>query len=163
MPLNIDIQQILLHMLNFAILFGALYFLLYKPIRNFNSKRDDYFKEMERKTGGEMEEARRIKKEYEEKLAGAQAEIEKMKAQAAEEASAKAEKILSKAKKDSNDILINAKTRATKEKKEILSSANREIRQLAEQAAEKIVMEGTLESYESFLESVEKSQTEENE
>ena len=29
-PLNIDWQQILLHVLNFVILFGGLYFLLYK-------------------------------------------------------------------------------------------------------------------------------------
>ena len=31
MPLNINLQQILLHALNFVILFGAMYFLLYKP------------------------------------------------------------------------------------------------------------------------------------
>ena len=30
-PLNIDWQQILLHLFNFTILFGALYILLYKP------------------------------------------------------------------------------------------------------------------------------------
>ena len=29
MPLNINLQQILLHALNFVILFGAMYFLLY--------------------------------------------------------------------------------------------------------------------------------------
>ena len=34
MPLNINLQQILLHALNFVILFGALYFLLYKPVRD---------------------------------------------------------------------------------------------------------------------------------
>ena len=31
-PLNIDFQQILLHLLNFAILGGGLYLLLYKPV-----------------------------------------------------------------------------------------------------------------------------------
>ena len=35
MPLNIDWQQILLHLLNFVILAGGLYFLLYKPVKNF--------------------------------------------------------------------------------------------------------------------------------
>ena len=30
-PLNIDWQQILLHLFNFIILFGILYFFLYKP------------------------------------------------------------------------------------------------------------------------------------
>ena len=38
-PLNIDWQQILLHVLNFVILFGGLYFLLYKPVKNFMAKR----------------------------------------------------------------------------------------------------------------------------
>ena len=32
-PLNIDFQQILLHLLNFAILGGGLYLLLYKPVK----------------------------------------------------------------------------------------------------------------------------------
>ena len=32
-PLNIDWHQILLHLFNFLILVGGLYFLLYNPIR----------------------------------------------------------------------------------------------------------------------------------
>ena len=35
MPLNIDITQILLHMLNFVILAGGLTFLLYRPVQKF--------------------------------------------------------------------------------------------------------------------------------
>lgn len=35
MPLNIDWQQILLHLLNFLILGVGLYLLLYKPVRKF--------------------------------------------------------------------------------------------------------------------------------
>lgn len=33
MPLNMDWQQILLHLLNFVILFAILYFLLYEPVK----------------------------------------------------------------------------------------------------------------------------------
>ena len=33
-PLNIDWQQILLHLFNFVILAGGLYFILYKPTQN---------------------------------------------------------------------------------------------------------------------------------
>ena len=32
-PLNVDWQQILLHWMNFVILTGGLYFLLYKPVK----------------------------------------------------------------------------------------------------------------------------------
>ena len=150
-------------MLNFTILFFALYFLLYKPIKKFNSKRADYFKEMEAKSGGMLEEANKIKDEYEAKMAKADEEIEKMKESAADEAFKKSEKIITNAKQEANSIILQAKTRANKEKKAILSSANKEIRDLAEQAAEKIVMEGTLESYESFLDSVDIPESEENE
>ena len=43
MPLNINLQQILLHALNFVILFGALYFLLYKPVRDFMDSRKAHY------------------------------------------------------------------------------------------------------------------------
>ena len=46
-PLNIDWQQILLHLFNFAILFAILYFLLYKPVKDFMAKREEYYKNMD--------------------------------------------------------------------------------------------------------------------
>ncbi len=56
MPLNIDWQQILLHLLNFVILFAILYFLLYKPIKDFMQKRMDYYKSL-------YDEANKIKQQ----------------------------------------------------------------------------------------------------
>ena len=47
MPLNINLQQILLHALNFVILFGALYFLLYKPVRDFMDSRKAHYEKMD--------------------------------------------------------------------------------------------------------------------
>ena len=45
MPLNIDWQQILLHLLNFVILFAGLWLLLYKPVKKFmNGRREKYEK-----------------------------------------------------------------------------------------------------------------------
>ena len=43
MPLNINLQQILLHALNFVILFGAMYFLLYKPVKSFMDSRKAHY------------------------------------------------------------------------------------------------------------------------
>ena len=42
-PLNIDWQQILLHMFNLIILTGGLYFLLYQPVTAFMKKRQEYY------------------------------------------------------------------------------------------------------------------------
>ena len=46
-PLNIDWQQILLHLLNFVILAGGLYLLLYKPVKTFMEKRQQYYQEQD--------------------------------------------------------------------------------------------------------------------
>ena len=39
MPLNIDLQQICLHLFNFTLLLAILYFLLYQPVKDFMAKR----------------------------------------------------------------------------------------------------------------------------
>ena len=46
-PLNIDWQQILLHLFNFSILVGGLYLLLFKPVKNFMDKRAKHYQDME--------------------------------------------------------------------------------------------------------------------
>jgi F-type H+-transporting ATPase subunit b len=48
MPLNIDFQQIFLHLLNFTLLFAILYYLLYSPVKNFMAKRDEYYANMDK-------------------------------------------------------------------------------------------------------------------
>ena len=45
-PLNVDWQQILLHLFHFIILFGGHWLLLYKTVKNFKAKREAYYKEM---------------------------------------------------------------------------------------------------------------------
>lgn len=48
-PLNIDWQQILLHMLNFTILALGLFLVLYNPVKKFMQKRKEYYEEIEKK------------------------------------------------------------------------------------------------------------------
>ena len=70
MPLNIDFQQVLLHLFNFVVLFGGLYFLLYKPIRAFMDKREGTYSNMQEKATKALAEAEALKQEYQEKLNG---------------------------------------------------------------------------------------------
>ena len=150
MPLNIDIQQILLHMLNFVILFAALYFLLYKPVRKFMDNRNKYYDELEEKTNTALSEAEKSKQEYEDKLASLKTEEKQIKADAANEAQIKAEKIISDAQTKAADIIAKSKQRAAKEKDSMIKSANKEIRHIAEEAAQKLVIDGE-DAYETFL------------
>ena len=68
MPLNIDLLQILLHMLNFVILAGGLSFLLFKPVRRFLEQRREQFAEAEKKNRESAEENERIRAEYERRM-----------------------------------------------------------------------------------------------
>ena len=57
LPLNIDIQQVLLHLLNFTILFAGMYFILYKPVRKFMDAREEHFKQLEEEAKAAAEAA----------------------------------------------------------------------------------------------------------
>ena len=82
MPLNIDWQQILLHWMNLAILIGGLYFLLYKPVKDFMEKREAHYRELDRQAAGKLEEAEQIKAACQAKLDGAEAEIHEARSKA---------------------------------------------------------------------------------
>ena len=56
-PLNIDWQQILLHLFNFTILFGVLYFLLYSPVKNFMQNRQRYFEDLDEQSKSDLKDA----------------------------------------------------------------------------------------------------------
>lgn len=86
MPLNINFQQILLHMFNFVILAFGLYMLLYKPVVAFMKKREDHFADLEKQAQEAKSQAEATLAEYNAKLAGADEEIRQKNAAAAQEA-----------------------------------------------------------------------------
>ena len=63
-PLNIDWQQILLHLFNFLILFGGLYLLLYRPVKAFMDKRTAYYADMDAEAKRKLADAERQEKQY---------------------------------------------------------------------------------------------------
>ena len=73
--LGIDIQQILLHLLNFVILFTGLYVLLYGPVKKFMDKRTEEYKKMDEDAEEKLANATNLEAEYKEKLSAAEATI----------------------------------------------------------------------------------------
>ena len=63
-PLNIDWQQILLHLLNFVILAGGLYLLLYKPVKTFMEKRQLYYQEQDAKAAKTLADAEKTASKF---------------------------------------------------------------------------------------------------
>ena len=83
MPLNINLQQILLHALNFVILFGAMYFLLYKPVKSFMDSRKAHYEKMDEDAKAVLAEAEKTKAGYEAQLKSADEEIARRRRKAA--------------------------------------------------------------------------------
>jgi len=161
MPLNIDFVQVLLHMLNFVILAGGLFLILFKPVSRFMEDRKKHFEELASENAKAAAENQQLKEEYEGKLAAADEEIAGLKADAEKEAAAAAKAYLETAKEKADAIIQQAEEEAETRKKQILESAQTEISELVLSAAQKLVRsteseERTQALYDAFLQEAEK-------
>jgi len=155
-PLNIDWQQILLHLFNFTILFGALYILLYKPVRDFMAKRTDYYADMNSRTEDALREAESSRDAYDEKVRSFDEEVRTEKAKMNKEISEQRERQLAQAKTDAEKIINDAKAEADREKEEIIASAQKEIAGMVTDAMEKLTLEQSAsDAFDQFLDAAE--------
>lgn len=152
-PLNIDWQQILLHLFNFVILAGGLYLLLYKPIKDFMEKRAAYYQGMADEAKEKLEHAQSVETEYQTKLAEVETEISEKRIEAARKAEEVITEAEKQAEKQAEKIVADARRNAEEERRKILASAEKEIAELAVSAAEKLVQESMDNTYEQFFES----------
>ena len=158
MPLNIDFLQILLHVFNFIILFGGLYIILYKPVRNFMEKREEFYRKQDEDAKAGVAEAEKLKAEYQEKLKAADAEIETER-KAAEARIAEFEAMKKKeASDEAARILSKSKQSAEAERERIIAGANEEIKEIIENAAARLMLDPDVQNnYDTFLDNVEGS------
>ena len=150
-PLNIDWQQILLHWLNLAILAGGLYFLLFKPVKQFMEKREDHYREMEEQAAGKLREAERIQESYRQKLEKAGEEIHAARQKAQQMVQQSAEEQLAQAQKQAKEIVAQARAQAEHTKEQAMKESPRELKKLATEAAEKIAFGTDQDPFDQFL------------
>lgn len=152
MPLNIDWQQILLHLFNFIILFAVLYFLLYKPVKQFMDKRTQYYKNIDDEANANLAESEKAKAEYTERLSHADAEIAESKEIARKELAVSLDARKKQAEDEAAKIIADAKSAAEREREKILKNSKSEIADMVTIAAEKIVSGGdTSDAFDQFL------------
>ena len=157
MPLNIDIVQVLLHMLNFVILAGGLTLLLFNPIRKFIENRRKQFEEQEEMNRENALNNERIKAEYEQKAAAFEDEMASLRLRSEQEAADAAKAYIESAKAEAAAIISKAESDAEKRKEQILDSAQTEIGELVISATQKLLAdtvtpERTQALYDAFLE-----------
>ncbi len=161
MPLNIDWQQILLHLLNFVILFAILYFLLYKPVKDFMQKRMDYYKGLDEEAMSNLEKAKEKQALYEEKLSNAEDEIMNIKNETFKRTEELNKESILNAQEEAAKIIAQAKEKAQHEYSRIINSAQAQIEEMAIKATEKLIRKQDSEIFDDFLSSVERGETDE--
>ena len=151
MPLNIDWQQILLHLMNFAILAGGLYLLLYKPVKDFMAKRLEGYQAREAETVRRETEAEAAKTRYADMIRQAELEIQRRKEQASEELEEEKRQQLAEARAEARKILSTASKTAELRSRKALEDAHEEIRTLARDMVDKLVVESSGDALDQFL------------
>ncbi len=141
MPLNIDITQILLHVLNLVILVGGLTLILYRPVANFLRERRGYYEKLENDAAERQAELDRQKSEYDRKMLEADETIRNRSAEAEREAAKAAARIVDEAKEKADAIVKAAEADAEARKEHLLESAQTEIGELVLSAAQKLMGE----------------------
>lgn len=155
-PLNIDWQQILLHMLNFSILTLGMYVLLYNPVKNFMDARAVRYNKVHVEASEKLEQAEALKQSYEQRLANIDKELEAHKAQAMQEAETEVKKILQDAEEQAAKMIAHAQATAKLEREKILEDVQQEITDMAISATERLLAQSTSDAFDEFLDSVEK-------
>ncbi len=156
-PLNIDWQQILLHLFNFIILGGGLYFLLYKPVKNFMDKRTKYYEDMDKAAKDKLAEAEDTKAEFKRRMADAEGEIEAKRVAASKEIAEQNVRELQRATAEAEKIISDAKQGAKREYDKAIANAKKDIADMAMTAAEKIVYSSVSDSFDAFLDTAEEN------
>lgn len=158
-PLNIDWQQILLHLFNFVILAGGLYLLLYKPVKKFMAQHTEYYQNMEETAKAKLEKAEETANEYKTLVKNAEHEIEEKRTLAAIESEKMSSQKILEAKQQAEKILSDARQNAELEKSKILESAQKEIADMVTTATEKLLLQSTpSDAFEQFLAAAERSE-----
>lgn len=153
-PLNIDWQQILLHLFNFVILAGGLYILLYKPVKEFMEKRSDYYRDMDDSAKAKLTEAEQLKSQYDQKLAKADEEISQKKRDALAKTQAEADIKIAEAKERADKLMKDAKINIEREHDKMLEESKKEVANLAVEATRKLLEQSAGDPYGTFLQNV---------
>lgn len=162
MPLNIDWQQILLHLFNFVILFAILYFLLYKPVKQFMDKRTEYYKKLDDEANANLAESEKVKAEYTQRLSNAEAEIAESRETARRELAVSLDTRKKQAEEEASKIIADARSAARQEREKILKEAQGEIADMVTTATEKIVSgSDTSDAFDQFLRATQRGESDE--
>ncbi len=139
--IGIDWQVLLAQLINFGILFGLLFFLLYKPMRRMLDERSARIKESMDQAEQIKEQLARTDEQVKEQLEAARKEGQGILAQAAQMGERLKEEAREGAKQEAETIVARARGEIERERDEAIEDLRSQFADLAIAAAEKVVSE----------------------
>lgn len=125
--------------INIFILFILISYLLVNPVRKMLTDRQQKIAAERDKTAADMEEAAKLKAEYEEKLKGVNKEVEAILSDARKKALKNGERIEDEARQEAARIMENARKEAELEKQKAADDVKKEIILVSTLMANKLV------------------------
>ncbi len=133
------IQDALIMGINIFILFFALSYLLFNPVKNVLKKRQERIASDISTAKQEKEDAIAMKQEYEAKLANVEQEAEEILSASRKKALKQEEEIIARAKKEAAAVMARANTEIELEKKKAVDDMKQEMISIASLMAGKVV------------------------
>ncbi len=137
--LGLSLTKFLLHLLNFAILFTALWLILYKPVMKFIRARQDRIDKQKKETEENLRAAEESRKVEEARLKDLDREIEAKRAQAESEIAAECDEKLRQSETRAAEIIKDAERQASEQAEKVVAEAKQGIKEAAVTLAENII------------------------
>ncbi|MDR9459417.1 MAG: F0F1 ATP synthase subunit B [Dehalococcoidia bacterium] len=139
--IGIDWQVLLAQFVNFAILFGLLSVLLYKPMRRMLDERSNKIKESMEQAEQIKEQITKTEEQVKLQMDAARREGQEILAQAAQMGERLKEEAKGEARQEAEVIVARARIEIERERDQAIDEVKREFVDLAISAAEKVVHE----------------------
>lgn len=134
-----ETPELIWTVVNFAILFFALYKFLYKPLLGAISKREEEINTMITTAKADQAEADRLRKDFEAKINDAQREAQSILNQATKAATNAKESIEGEARTKAAELIENATKTIEREKAKAIAELRGEVANLAVEIAGKVI------------------------
>ena len=137
--LGLSLTKFLLHLLNFAILFTALWLILYKPVMKFIRARQERIEQQKQQTEENLRASEEARAQEEERLRNLDEEIEVKRAAAEKDIFAKCDEKLRETEQRADEIIRDAERRAAKQADKVVADAKQSIKDAAVALASNII------------------------
>ena len=137
--LGISLPTLIAQIVNFAILFGLLYLVAYKPIIRMFDERSRKIKESMEQTELIKQQAARAQQEAEKRIAGASREGQEVVARAVRAGEELRQKTTQEAKQEAEALVSRARAEIQRERDQAIDELRAAFADLTIQAAEKVI------------------------